>query len=329
MAAMPEVVTAAVSSNATPPANGNDARFEFLGRPDVGSPEIRLNFISSEYFSLLRIPLLQGRIWDDRETMRAAALAVINESMARQYWPNGDAVGHQLRTPDLIDQPPTSPSAPGSTGWLQIVGIVADSRNNGMRSPIVPAIYIPYSLHTWMGTQLLVRTHTSPLSAIQDMRIQIAAVDPDQQVISAHDLRENTTFDSEYAQQRLVATLFGIFSIFALTLAVVGLYSVVSYAVATRTNEFGVRLALGATARDIARLVLSATTATVALGLIAGIALSVALSKFFSAWVNQSSRDPLLLSAVALVLLFAALLAASIPALRASRTDPMLALRHD
>ena len=123
--------------------------------------------------------------------------------------------------------------------------------------------------------------------------------------------------------------MFGTFSALALALAVVGLYSVVAYSVATRTNEFGIRLALGATARDLARLVLSATIGTVAVGLVAGIALSLALSKFFTAWLNEPSRDPVLLSVVAAILLLAALAAATIPALRASRTDPMLALRHD
>ena len=89
-------------------------------------------------------------MWDHTETMRAAPIAVINQSMARQYWPNGDAIGHQFRTPDLIDQTPAgAPSAPGSTGWLQIIGIVADSLDDGLRSPIRPAIYVPYSLHLW------------------------------------------------------------------------------------------------------------------------------------------------------------------------------------
>jgi putative ABC transport system permease protein len=329
MAAMPQVVGATVSSNATPPANGNDVRIEFLGRADLGSPEIRMNFISSEYFALLHIPLLQGRVWDHPETMRAAAVAVINQSMARQYWPNGDAMGHQIRTSDLIDQPPYSPSAPGSTGWLQIVGIVADSRNNGMRSPIVPAIYVPYSLHMWMGTQILVRTHASPQSAIQDMRIQVAAVNPDQQISSTHDLRESITDDSEYAQQRLVATLFGIFSILALALATVGLYSVVSYSVATRTNEFGIRIALGACASDVARLVLSSTTRNVAAGLFVGITASLALGRPFTKWVNETSHDPTILTAIVILLAAAGLLAAYQPARRASAVDPMVALRYE
>jgi predicted permease len=189
IASLPQIEGATISGNATPPANGSDARIEFLGRPDLGQTEIRLNFIGPEFFSLLRIPLLQGRMWDHAESMRSGAFAVVNESMARQYWPNGDAIGHQIRTPDLIDGPPDKPAAPGATGWLQIVGVVADSRNDGMRSPVKPAIYVPYSLFVWMGTQILVKTRVPPLSTIKDIRAQIAKVDPDQQITDPLDLQ--------------------------------------------------------------------------------------------------------------------------------------------
>jgi predicted permease len=329
IASLPQVVGATISGNATPPSNGNDTRIEFLGRPDLGQTEIRMNFIGPEFFSLLHIPLLQGRMWDHAETIRSGAFAVVNESMARQYWPNGDAIGHQLRTPDLIDQPPYSPSAPGATGWLQIVGIVADSRDDGMRSPIKPAIYVPYSLRVWMGTQILVKTRVPPLSTIKDIQAQVAKVDPDQQVTEPTDLYSVIKRDSEYAQQRLVATLFGIFSILALTLAVVGLYSVVSYSVATRTNEFGIRMALGARAADVFRLVLSSTTTSVGAGLLAGLILSLAFSKLATRWVNEPSRDPLILTIVTTVLIASAIAASLIPARRAASTDPMSALRHE
>jgi hypothetical protein len=280
VAALPQVESATVASNAAPPSNGNDVRIDFLGRPELGSPEIRMNFIGSEYFSLLRIPLVQGRMWDHTETMHAASFAVINQVMARRYWPSGDAIGHQIRTLDLIDQPPAAPSAPSATGWLQIIGIVADSLNDGLRDPIRPAIYVPYSIHMWTFTRILAKTRVAPLSLVQDVRTQVGTVDAGQQIVAPRDLIGEIQMQPEYANQRVIATLFGIFSAFALALAVVGLYSVVAHSVAARMNEFGVRLALGATARDIVRLVLSATTATVGAGLVAGVALSLALSKF-------------------------------------------------
>ena len=249
--------------------------------------------------------------------------------MARQYWPNGDAIGRELRTADLIDQPPYSPSAPDSTGWLQIVGIVADARNDGMRSSIKPAIYVPYSLHTWMSTQILAKTRVPPLSALQDMRNQIAKIDPDQQIAYPRDLHRLITTEPEYAQQRLVATLFSILSMLALALATVGLYSVVSYAVTSRTNEFGIRLALGAKTSDVFRIVLSSTSVNVGSGLLAGILVSAIFGKFATKWVNESSRNPLILGGVTLLLVAAALLASFVPARRAATVDPMVALRYE
>jgi putative ABC transport system permease protein len=329
IAALPQVVDATISGNATPPLNGGDCRIEFLGRPDLGQTEVRMNFIGPEFFSLLQIPLLQGRIWDHAETMRSAGFAVINESMARKYWPNGDAIGHQLRTPDLIDGPPYKPSAPSATDWLQIIGVVADSRDDGMRSPIKPAIYVPYSLFVWMGTGVLVKTRVPPLSAMKDIAAQVAKVDPDQQISDIADLDSLIKHDSEYAQQRLVATLFGIFASLALTLAVVGLYSAVSYSVATRTNEFGIRMALGAKAADLFRLVLSSTTTSLVAGLFVGLTLSTAFSKLATRWVNEPSRDPLILTLVAAIQIAAATAATLLPARRAASTDPMSAIRHE
>ncbi len=324
IASMPQVVAATVDSNATPPLNGNDILVEFLGRTDVGTPYLRVNFVGPEYFSLLHIPLLQGRLWDHAETMRAAGLAVVNQAMARQYWPNGDAVGAELRMPDLKSQ-----SAPNAGGWLQIVGVVADARDDGMRSPVKPGIYVPYSLHTWMWTQILVKTRVPPLSAVQDMRAQIAQVDPDQQVTKSRDLLTWIKDEPEYAQQRLVATLFSIFSMLALVLATVGLCSVVSYAVTTRTNEFGIRMALGANASDILRMVLSSTSVNVAAGLLAGVLVSVLFGKLATKWVNESSRDPLILAGVTLILIAAAASVSVVPARRATSVDPMVALRYE
>ncbi len=141
------------------------------------------------------------------------------------------------------------------------------------------------------------------------------------------DLETWITNQQEYAQQRLVATLFGIFSILALALASVGLYSVVSYGVATRTNEFGIRMALGARAADVFRIVLSSTAVNVGSGLAAGILLSVAFDKLATKWVTEGSRDPVVLLAVTLLLVVAATLACLVPARRAAATDPMDALR--
>ena len=329
IAEMPQVVAAGISTNATPPASGWRQPVEIMGSTASEKPEARVSFVSPEYFPVLKIPLAQGRLWDHTEAMRGGALAVINQTMARQLWPNGDAIGHQVRIPSLKDQPPYQRAIPGSDGWMQIIGIVADSRDDGLRKEIKPALYVPFTTQMWMFTQILVRTRVAPLSLLHDIRAQLVQIDSEQQVMRVRDLDAWITTQDEYAQQRLVATLFGIFSILALALAAVGLYSVVSYGVATRTNEFGIRMALGARAADVFRIVLSSTAVNVGSGLVAGLVLSVALDKLATKWVTQSSRDPLILAGVTLLLLIAATLACLVPARRAAATDPMQALRYD
>jgi predicted permease len=329
IAAMPEVVSAGISTNATPPLNGWDSRFEVFGSAAGQQPEARINFISPEYLTVLRIPLAQGRLWDHSETMRGAPLALVNQTMAHQYWPNGNAIGQQLRIPVLKDEPPYSPAAVGSDGWLQIVGIVSDVRDDGLRNPIKPAIYVPYTLKMRMFTQILVRTRVAPLSILHDIRARLVQLDREQQVMQVRDLEAWITGLPEYSQQRFVATLFAIFSVLALVLAAVGLYSVVSYGVATRTNEFGIRMALGAKSSDVFRIVLFSTALNVGAGLVAGLLLCIAFNKLSTRWVMESSRNPWILAGVTLILTAAAALACFVPARRASSIDPMEALRYE
>jgi predicted permease len=329
IAAMPQVVAAGISTNATPPANGNDGKIEIMGTGESQRPEVRVNYISSEYFPVLRIPLSQGRLWDHAETMRGAQVAVINQAMARLYWPNGDAIGRQFRIPALKNRPPYQPASEGSDGWLQIVGVVADVCNDGLRNPIKPAVYVPYSLQMRMFTQILVRTRVPPLSMLRAVRAELVQIDKDQQVMRVRDLEAWITDMREYAQQRLMARLFAIFSMLALLLAAAGLYSVVSYGVATRTNEFGIRMALGARTWDVVRLVLSATSISVGAGLAAGLALSLVFDAVARKWLAESSRDPVILGGLAVLLIAVAGLSCWAPARRAASVDPSEALRCD
>jgi predicted permease len=329
VAGMPQVVSAGISTNATPPANGGDTPIEIRGVSTREKPVVRSNWISPEYFAVLKIPIAQGHLWNRDETARGAPVAVINQTMAKLYWPNGDAIGKLVRLPTLKDEPPYSPASAAIGEWVEIVGVVSDARNDGLRNPIKPSIYLPYSLKMRMFTQILVRTRVPPLTMLLDIRAELVRVDREQQVMRVRDLQGWITNLQEYAQQRLVANLFAVFSMLALALSAVGLYSVVSYGVATRTNEFGIRMALGARARDVVRMVLSGTSWNVGSGLLAGLLLCVIFDKTASQWVTESSRDPLILGGVTLLLLAVAALACVAPAWRAATVDPMEAVRHD
>jgi len=330
IAAMPEVMSAGISTNATPPNNGSNTHFEILGKPVPEERELRTNFVSPEYFTVLHIPLLQGRMFDSAETMRGARLAIVNQTLAHQFWPLGEAVGQQVRVPKLKGEPPYSLSATDSDQWLQIIGVVADARDDGLREAIKPAIYVPYTMMMPMFTQILVRTRGEPLAVLRAVRAQVHAVNPDQQVIGhVRNLEQWISTQPEWAQERLVATLFSAFAVLALALSIFGLYSVVSYIVAQRTNEFGIRMALGAGRSHVLRLVFASTSLSVAGGLVCGVGLSLALKGVLSRWAEGSSVDAVIVLAVVAVLATAATVACVLPAYRASSIDPVTALRYE
>jgi predicted permease len=330
IAALPEVVSAGISTNATPPWNGNESTFEVFGRRSDQQQTARLNFVDSEYFSVLHIPLQAGRLWDHPELMRGARMCVVNQTFARQYWPQDNPVGKQLRFPDLKSEPPYFQAVPDSNNWLQVIGVVADARDDGLRNPVKPAVFVPFSLAVRVWTQILVRTHAAPLAALNRVRAAVKSVDPDQQVFGrTRDLQQWIERMPEYSYGRLVSGMFGGFSILALALAATGLFSVVSYTVAQRTNEFGIRMALGANGVQVLRLVFASTATSVIGGLAGGVVLSLALSKFLSRWAEGSAQSPLLFIAATFLLILAAALAAFVPARRASSIDPMEALRYE
>jgi predicted permease len=337
VAETPGVITAAISTDATPPRNGWTMGFEVLGKPmapgagavfDSSGSEIgSVNLISPEYFAALRIPVLQGRIWSDAENNKGAHVAVINRTLAQRYFPNGDAIGHSLRSGGLEGNPATVLSPPniGAT-WFQIVGIVGDARNDGLRSAPRPSVYVPYTFSMGEGTEILVRSGVPPLTLQRAVREHLRAINPDQ-ISGAHDLETSLTYEPEWQQEHVAAWIFGIFAWLALALAAVGLHSVVSYTVAQRTNEFGIRMALGAQRADVLRMVFRATSVSLGAGILAGIALSLALNQIVAKWAQGNPRDPVILLAGSILLGLVSGLACAIPARRASKVDPMIALR--
>jgi putative ABC transport system permease protein len=328
VAELPGVAVAAISTNATPPSSGNQATFEIIGKPSIQDQSARVNFVSPEYFPALKIPIVRGRIWNQDENHRAAAVAVINESFAHRYFPNEDPIGHSLKTSAMQDQPPFNLAAPSAGGSILIVGVIADKRNDGLGKPILPEAFVPYTMAMRMWTQILVRSGVPPLTLLHAVQQSVNQVDHDQQTASqVEDLEHWIMDEPEWARGRLVAWLFGAFALLALVLAAVGLYSVVSYLVAQRTSEFGIRIALGAQRNHVLRIVFGSMLSSVGAGIFVGAALTLALNKVLASWATESSRDPMMLLASTFVLALVAALACSVPAHRAAAVDPMKAIR--
>jgi putative ABC transport system permease protein len=330
IAGVPGVLSAGISTNATPPDSGWRQPVEILGKPASQTQEAEVEFVGPEYFATLQIPFLSGRLWDQSEIARGATLVLVNQSFARHYLSGGDAVGHAVRVPRFATLPPIALAANGAAGWLQVIGVVGDSLNAGMDKPVEPAVYAPYTLLTFPITQVLVRTQGDPLAVLHSIKQQIASIDADQGIAGdTRDLEGWIQREPEYARGRLVSILFAAFSVLALVLAAVGLYSVVSYTVLQRTSELGVRIALGAQRRDVLRIVGVSAGTSVGLGIVLGLALSFGLEQMIARWIENGARDPMVVLGVSALLLGVAGVASLVPARRALAINPIEALRSE
>jgi len=329
---LPDVVSASVAANATPPHSGWRLLFEMLGKP-VASPETQManvNLVDSDYFRTLETPLLQGRIWNSTEVANGSQLVLVNRTFVRRYNLNENVVGQSLRIHNLQSRPPYSFAAPGADGWMQIIGVVADSVNDGPDRPIQPAIFLPYSIQVGRGTQILVRTRTDPELVVRSLQKRIAAVNPDQQTSGRiTDLEAWIQDEPVWASGRLNSALFGGFSLLALAISAVGLYSVVSYTVAQRTNEFGIRIALGAARGHVWRTVVASLLIGVGSGVVIGTVLALALNRMAASWSASYVASPAMLLPGIFILAVVSGIACALPAWRASNIDPMMALRSE
>ena len=326
----PGVAWAAIATNAVPPRNGWPQHFEIMGQTSKQLPGASINMVSTQYFSALHIPLVAGRAWDETETRGAAHVALINRTLAERYFPSGESIGHGVKLTDVEDRPPTLLATPNlADTWLTIIGVVADVKNNGLRDPVTPAIYLPYTLDMPPFLQMVVKTQTAPMPLAHALRVKLTEVDPDQQIYDPQALETWISDEPEWQREHLVAWIFAIFAGLALALAAVGLYSVVSYTVAQRVSEFGIRLALGAQQSHLIQIVFASVLTSVGGGIVIGLALAFTMNKVIGQWGGNDARDPLLLLAGIALMSLVAALACAVPARRALRVDPMLALRCD
>jgi predicted permease len=335
IASVPRVSTAAVAIGATPPDADVQSSFIIDGSGDGEQPQARVMLVGQRYFAALRIPLLEGRVWNADENSGGDFVAVVNRAFVTRYLSSSNAVGRQLRIPGLTAHTLYEAVSAQSTAWRQIIGVVGDARNDGVDHPVVPAIYIPYTAAMQAWVQFLVRTEGDPLACLHSIRAAIASVASDQQISNSGSafngtfaLSEAIERDAQYSRQRLFSILFGVFSAMALGLALVGIFSLVAYGVAHRTTEFGIRLALGAPRTHVLWLAVRLALVSAAAGMVLGLALNSFLAAVLAHWMQNAFAAGSLF-AVAAILALSTLLACLSPAWRATRVDPMVALRHE
>jgi predicted permease len=285
------------------------------GRPNGGGDDadVQEDYVSGDYFATLGMQLVAGRNFSAADSERTAKVAIVNEAMAAHFFPDVNAVGKQFSEGDRYE----------------IVGVVRDSRINGLRETPPRMVFYPYSQHAGIPIRnVYVRVDGDVSAAAQGLRAAIRGADRGiavREVVTLAELEERSI-----ARERLVSTLTGAFGLLAVAVACLGLYAMVSYSVARRTNEIGIRLALGASLANVRWLVLRETIALVGAGIAAGVVLTVPSLRFVGALVyGLSARDPTTLAAAAATLLTVALLAGGGPAWRASNVDPALALRNE
>jgi predicted permease len=326
VAQTPGVAEAGVSTSWFPGFGGFTAKIEIQSKPTLTDSQAVFSLISPQLLSTLRMPLLRGRIFDDAECRRGAHLAMVNQAFVKQYLGDLDPIGQSVRSPQLkIDQPnlflTQSPD-----DWLQVIGVVGDAKNDGLDHPVKPAIFLPYSFVLVPDARFILRASGDPDTAIRSVKERLREINPEFVVGQDHTLAWWLDTDG-WGRERFIATLFGLFASLALVLAATGLYSVVSFAVTQRTQELGIRMALGARRGTVVQLVLGSTAAMLAAGVAVGLLLSVILNRVVSSWAGGSSRDPFTLLAAASILVLVAGIACVLPAWRAASIDPMRALR--
>ena len=325
--AIPGVQAAAIGNGGLP-FGGPESAYSIEGHPQAASRRILVELISAGYTRTLGIPLRAGRELEDREVARGEHVALINETAAK-LWPAGESpIGGRLRL-DLLENPGGNALVrSGSTPNVTVVGIIADTMNAGLRRAPDPAVFVPYTMVAPPGRTMAVRTQGNPLLLLNAVRQQVQAIDKDQPVSRPLTLEE--ALGSETVQPRFNMALFSFFAALGLALAVVGIYSVLSYTVARRTREIGIRMALGAEPGDVLSLMLRMGGRLVAIGLAAGLLGSYVLSKYVRSEVFQvPATDPVAILGVFTLLVAAAFLACLVPARRAACLDPMSALRHE
>jgi len=278
-------------------------------------PLTALRQVSTEYFEAVHTPLLQGRVFSERDTASSPPVAVVNQTVAEHYWPGKNPIGkHIANSRDMIQR--------------EVVGVVSDVKFNALNIVNSEEMYLPLEQVPWAATTLIVHSQADPQALVSGVRAKIAEIDPNLPVTST------ASYDSivaaSVAQPRVLSQFVGVFAGFALVLAAIGIYGVMAYSVAARRQEMGIRMSLGAEPRDIVKLVVGQGMRLALLGVAIGIAASLALTRLISTLLfGVNATDPVAFSLAAIVLAVTALAACYLPARRATRVDPIVVLRFE
>jgi predicted permease len=295
--------------------------FEIDGVPPATSSDSRLaNYVSvsPNYFRVMEIPLLSGRLFNQQDIADAPRVTLISKALAQRYFPNQDPIGKHLN----FGFPPNGDVS------REIIGIVGDVRDKSLGDAPAPMMYVPFSQAPFWGANLVVKSTLSTSAVATSIRQQVQKIDKDLPVTDVEKLPD--LLDASVSQQRFRTFLLGLFAAMALILAATGIFGVISYSVSRRTNEIGIRVALGASRSAILRMILRETLILAAVGLAVGLPCALAASHLIGHMLfGVSANDPLTLAAVAFALAAVAALAGFVPARRAMQVDPMVALRHE
>jgi predicted permease len=326
--ATPGVTSVASSLTGTPPRGRWLQSVQVVGSELNKGLQSNVALVSMDYFSVLGIPVLEGRTPTREEDLHGGHVAVVSRTFVDRYFGGADPIGKLIVPAGFSELPSEILKSPNLNEPFRIVGVARDVRNDGLHRPILPQVYLPSSIIAFRGDTLLVRTAGNPAALIHEISVNLRALNQNQAVYRA------TSFDEFFSMfvwshERFIATVFGVFSFVALGLAAIGISSLVAYSVEQRTREFGIRMALGAPRWNVLLLNLASTARTIGAGLVLGILLSIGLSDSVQRWTESSMRDASVLGIIAMVFLLASGTACILPARRATRIDPAIALRDN